>query len=177
MHGKFFDLFFVHFDEPVHHRNFGGDCEIHLERIVFIERGFARIHRVDDVIFDRLELVSRHAFDEINFCKTHIRAFLARQQLHALRRAVCALVVLAGQIFHSKHTIAFFVRHILTRHRIDRRFAEHICDRGLKILIVNTFHVVAVQNPHLRDRYAKVLLKICGARLRFHIKALFLFYK
>ena len=138
------DLFFVHLDEAIHHGDLRGNTEGHFERIKFLERGLARIHRIDYVFFDCFKLLFIDILDKINFCKTYIRAFLARQKLYALRRAVCALVILSGQVFHRKYGISLFVGHLLISYRIHRRFAEHADHRRVKIRIVDSFHVVTV---------------------------------
>ena len=70
-----------------------------------LERSLAGLHRVDDVLLDRLPrlLVGQGAFQQVDAGRAHQRALALADELDALGGRVGALVELAGQVLHGEH--------------------------------------------------------------------------
>ncbi len=77
--------------------------ELHMQRRRRLQRRFAGLHRVDDVLFDALHvLLAERSFQRIDRRRAHLRTLALAYQLHALRRGVSPLVELPRQILHRK---------------------------------------------------------------------------
>ena len=90
-------------DKAVYSDDIVRSVSLDVKRLGKLHRSLSRLNGVDDVRFDFVNIVVAHvALECDDFCRRYCRALTCRKKLNALRRAVCALVVLARQIFCSK---------------------------------------------------------------------------
>ena len=101
------------------------------------------LHGVDEVLFYGGKLFVRDSFHRV-----HLRAFdegtrLFREKLHALRRAVRALVVLTRQKTDGKYFIAFGNFHGFQVYVIHGRFGKDRAERRGELRLAQSLHVVS----------------------------------
>ncbi len=163
------NLLFGELVEPVHRLHAFGHAYVHCQRIVRRKRSLARIHRVDNIPLDRIDIDI--AFNRIHFGTADLGTVLARQQLDALRGAVRPLVILAGQVFHGKDMRLFsHIRHFIIIDRIGRALAHHLRGGRLKIFVADALHIVAIKHPDRGYGLAQVLRKILQRAPGLHVK-------
>ena len=91
------------------------------------------------------EIGIRHALYGIHVGALDERPFALGEQLHALRRAVGALVVLTGEIGYCKHLVAFAELNIFQIYVVDGRFGKD-CGYGCaELFLRHSLHIVAKQ--------------------------------
>ena len=113
------------------------------ERRGLFQTDFLALHGVDEVLFDGGKLFVRNAFHRV-----HLRAFdegtrLFREELHALRRTVRALVVLTRQKTDGKYLIAFGNFHGFQIYVIHGRFGKNRAERRGEFRLAQSLHVVS----------------------------------
>ena len=82
----------------------GRALEGHGQGVARLKRGFAGLHRVDDVALHGLHvIVGEIAFQVVHHRRTHSGALALADELDALARRIGALVELAGQKLHGEH--------------------------------------------------------------------------
>ena len=177
VHGKavvrneLFQLLFVQLVEALQHLDRGRHGVLHFQGLLGVQRSLAGLHRVDDIFLDLGHLlIGQGTLQQIDAGRTHQRALALTDELDALGSGVCALVELAGQIFHRKgHTVAGGQLGIGVIHR---RLAEHGVCTLVEQRFVDAFHVVTVQQTQtgqfLDAQQAGELIFQAGG---FHIEA------
>ena len=141
----------------------------HVQRVRHLQAGLAALHGVDEVALDALGLLAGHALKGVYGGRAHLGALALGEQLHALRRRVGALVVLAGQVLHGEHMLAHIGQ--LRAHGVTVGLGEHYAAGALQLLARKALHVVALEYAHARkarkaQRKAQIALKV----LRLDIK-------
>ena len=94
------------------------------------------------MLFDGGELFVRHALDRVYFGAFDEGARLFRQKLHALRRAVRALIVLPREIADRKYLIFLADPDSFQVYVIDGRLGKHRRNRRLQFRLGQPLHVV-----------------------------------
>ena len=140
-----------------------------------IERRFARLDRVDDVLFDLIDGVFVEcAVEQIDLRRPDQRAHALRDDLDALRGGVRPLVELTGEVLDCKRHGG--VGRQLVGDGIELRLGE---DRPLGVLeqfLGQPLRVVAVEDPHAGKRGdPEQVVRLVKQRLRFRGKPRFLF--
>ena len=111
-----------------------------------IERGFAGLHGVDEIAPDLFQIAFRKvAGEQIDARGAHGGSFALRHELYALAGGIGTLIELSGQIFHGKGRAGVFRQ--LFEGVVHLRFGEDGLHRTAKDILVQTFHVVAVDEP------------------------------
>ena len=114
------------------------------ERFRQIEQSFPALHRVDHMALDGRQFIGREiAIEHIQPRGFHHRPLALESQLHALRGAIRALVVLAGQIFHREHKIP--VVRVIRRGVIELRLGKNGAHRAVEQILLRALHIVAVE--------------------------------
>ena len=137
---------FVERGEAFHGAHAGGHFVFHAQGFHGIKAGFARFHGVDEVALDLFHV----GFGEIAGEQEHARrahggAFAPGHELDALTRGIGPLIELTGQVFHGKGGVVAFGQGFAGV--VHLRFGKHGFHRALKHVFVQTFHVVAVDEP------------------------------
>ena len=137
--------------EAVDRLHLGGDLIAHHERLGNLQGCKAALDGVHHVLLHGGDLRLRQvARKEIDLRRAHERALAAAHQLDALLGGVAALVKLPGQRLDREHR-AVEVRQ-LGVNVVHLRLGEDRAHGLLKALGRDVFHVVAVQDAHLRRR-------------------------
>ena len=90
-------------DKSVERLYLCGNIIFYLERFGKLESRLSRFNGVDDVFFDlRNILLRKIAVKNVHLCGAHCRTVALRDDLDTLRRRICSLVKLTGQIFNGK---------------------------------------------------------------------------
>jgi len=161
--------------EAVQHLHRRGDGVLHLEGGLGFQRGFAGLHRVDDVLFDLGHLgLGQAALQQVDLGGAHQRALALADELDALGGGIGPLVELAGQVLHREgHALGLGQLGVGVVHR---RLAEHRGGALLKQRLVDALDVVPVQQPQPRQaRCPQQTHQLLLQPLGFHIEAGFLF--
>ena len=104
--------------EAVQNGDFGGNLIPDLKGFRFFQRGFARFHRVDDILFNLRKLgIRKGAVERVHSGGADERALPLGENLDALGRGVRALVKLSGEVFHGKNSGVAEIR--LLAHKIE----------------------------------------------------------
>ena len=145
------ELFVAPCREAVDRLHLGGDLIAHHERLGLLEGGEAALDRVHHMLLHGGDLRLRQvAREEIDLRRAHERALAAAHQLDALLGGVAALVKLPGERL-DREDGAVKVRQ-LGVNVVHLRLGEDRAHGLLKALGRDVFHVVAVQDAHLRRR-------------------------
>ena len=174
---ELFELGVAHGAETVDDLHLAGHRHLGLERGLHVQRGLTRLHRVDHVMFDGLDVgFGQFAFQRIHLGGAHGRALALGDQLDALAGGIRALVELARQVFHGEHGRATEIGQI-GGHVVHLRLAEH-GRRGLgEQLLADAFHVVTVDETDvLQGSDAEDGLELIGELLRLDVEARLLFH-
>ena len=113
------------------------------ERFGLFKAHFLALHGIYEVLFEFFDLFGRGAFDRIHAGALYKRAFAHGEQLHALRGAVCPLVVLACEVGDGKHGIVPAELHLFPVDVVYGRFGEYAGDGGFELFLRHALHVVA----------------------------------
>ena len=142
------------------------------------QRRFAAFDGVDDIALDRFHVPGAGARQQVHLRRAHDGPFALREQLHALRGGIGALVKLPGQRFDGEHRPV--PGRQLARHAVQRRFGENRRDGARQHLRVDMLHVIALQKPQSgqafdADKGAQILQERCGLQifLFFHIDSVY----
>ena len=139
----------VHRGEALHGAHGGGDVILHAQRLRQLQRCLAALDGVDDILLDRGNLGIRQlALERIHARGAHERTLALRQDLHALRSGIGALVILTGQIFHGKHRVTLRQR---VRHDIELGLGQHRLDGVVKQIPADALEVIAVEQAQSRQ--------------------------
>ena len=139
----------VHGGEALHGAHGGGDVILHAQRLRQLQRCLAALDGVDDILLDRGDLGIRQlALKRIHACGAHERTLALRQDLHALRSGIGALVILTGQILHGKHRVALRQR---VRHDVELGLGQHRLDGVVKQVPADALEVIAVEQAQPRQ--------------------------
>ena len=164
----------IHIDKAGDRRDRGRDRVLDLERCRLVHRGFARLHRVDQVAADLVQICAGQlALEHIDLGRRDRRALAAGQQLDALRAGVRALVELAGQRLDREHGMSacrtgeiLVIAHV--RHRLgkDNALGLFIGLRG------ESLGIVAAQVPHMGQAFDLEQVVQAGKQAaRLYVKA------
>ena len=139
---------FIHPGKAVDRCDGLGLGEVLFERLGLCKRGLAALDGVDNVVLDGLDVLFRErAVERVDLRRADARALALTQELDALRRAVRALVELAGQRLDSKDG-GSAARVDLPARQVELRLGENgICGIG-KEGLVDALNVVAVPDAH-----------------------------
>ena len=159
-------------------------CGDMVRRGIFHPQGFRQFegsltgfHRVDHMMPDHVDFFCRQIpVEHIDSGKGHQRPVLLAEQLDALGRGVCPLVKLTRQGFHAEDGTGPFGFHI-SRDNVQLRFGEDRPLGLLKQVRIDSFHIIAVQNPHIAEiLQTQERAEIRQGPGRFRGKPRFLFY-
>ena len=115
------------------------------ERCGLFKHRLTALHAVDNVFLHTLDVgIGQVAKEEVYTCGTHGRTLALRDDLDALRGGIGTLVILTRQIFHSKDMTCGKIR-LLGGSDIQLGLGEHRADGVIKQLLIDIFHVVAVE--------------------------------
>ena len=160
------DLFLAHVDEACDVRDV---VRLHLgagERLRLFEGDLCALDGVDEVLFDALELLVRHALDGDDARALDERAGLLRQKLHALRGAVGALVVLPVQKGDGEHLVSLADGELFPPDVIDGRLGKDVDDRALQLLFRQPLRVIADDFAQVLDGDAELRGEVLADLLR-----------
>ena len=137
------------------------------------QRGLTAFDPIDAVRFDlRKERGRDRTDDRIDDRRPDRRTLLLRHELYALRRRVCALVILSRQIFDGKRLRLREVGQRLLVNRIDRRLDKDDVANLLILFVRKPLDVVADEDAHrleLRSQ-TKRLRQISAKLLRRNVE-------
>ena len=152
---------------------------LHIQRIGLFHAGHAGFHRVYQIALDFFHLRIREiALYRDHTGRGHTGALALGEQLHALRGRIRALVILAGQILHGKHTVPLGERHILGIHVIHVGFAEDGAAGLFKFLRLQPFHIITIIQTQIGNgRQPQIFSQIGHHVFGFNREAGFLFHK
>ena len=143
--------------------------DLHVEALGLLHRSQAGFDRVHDVVLDPVHfLLGKVAPDGDDLCVRHLRALALRQELHALRSGIGALVVLAGQVFRCEDLVVPADGVVLVVNVVDIRLGEDRAGRSLELLAGKPGNVVAVQNAQVLNRLEAEVV----AQIRHHVTGL-----
>ena len=146
-------LCIVHFAEAIEHFDRLGGGGIGGERLSGLQPGFAGLHRIDHVLFDRGEVVvAQLAIEHIHAGRAHGRSFALADELDAFACGIRALVELAGQRFHRKHRVTGDIRQF-DAHIVHLRLAEYGGDRLAEQLLADSLDVIPVDDADVVQRF------------------------
>ena len=174
---ELFELGVAHGAEAADDLHLAGNRHLGLERGLHIQRGLTRLHRVDHVMLDGLDIgFGELAFQRIHLGGTHGRAFALRDQLDAFAGGIRALVELAGQVFHGEYGCVAEIRQI-GGDVIHLRLAEHGRRSLGEQLLADAFHVVTVDKTDVLQSFdAEDGRELIGELLRLDVEARLLFH-
>ena len=146
--------------EPVHHEARLGIVYLLLERSRFVERCESALHGVDEIVLDSRKLFFAR-FYSVHRCAAHLRTRALCQKLNALRRRICALIELSGQILYAED-MPLRLRHFFEIYGIGRGRGKHHRHGRVKLLVGKTVHVVAYKRTRFcgnAERFRKLARK------------------
>ena len=149
-----------------------------LQCVRFVQRRLAGLHGVDKVAFDGLEILAgQRAGEDINAGGADQGSLAAGDHLDALSAGVGALVVLAGQGFHSQNSGSFRqCGQFFIIAEVALRFRKYAAAGCLVGGPVDALRVVAVEQAHAGQvRHAQGTGQILEQGLCLHVKAVPLF--
>ena len=154
----------------------GGNIKLCGKRFGLVQGRLAALHGIDHMLLDGRDLrLGQFTVQKIDLCGAHGGAVAARNDLHALCRAVCSLVILAGQKFHGKDLGTVNVD--LIGHVVQLRLGQHGLGGILKQLCGGIFHVIAVDHAHTGERVnTKEGIDLAAKGGGLVVKSLLLFY-
>ena len=118
------------------------------QSVELFQLGLTALHRVDEVLFDGLQLRCREvALQQIDAGVAHQGPFAAGDQLHALGRGIGPLIELAGQGFHRQHAVGCGQ---LVKDPVRLGLGEDGGHAFSEQSVVHAFHVIAVQQAQSR---------------------------
>ena len=142
--------------------------------------GLAALHGVDHMLFDAGQLVLRHgACEHVHPRRAHGGTVALAHQLDALFAGGGPLVVLAGEVLHSKHGVAALGQAV--EGHVHLGLGKHHRQAALVQFVRYALHVIAVEKPQpgnapdqqdVADLPQKVLGLHGVFRPLFHINAL-----
>ena len=145
---EFFPARFIQFAKPFYYRHVRRNLHIHSQSIRFHQRSFSGLHRIDAVGFHCFELTVRNiAIQCHHFGGYDLRSIFLRDDLDALRGPISPLVILPWQILHGKHSGVRTQIDRLVENVIGRWFGEYRIARQNIFIIVNSRHVIPVDEP------------------------------
>ena len=174
---ELFELGVAHGAEAADDLHLAGNRHLGLERGLHIQRGLTRLHRVDHVMLDGLDIgFGELAFQRIHLGGTHGRALALRDQLDAFAGGIRALVELAWQVFHGEYGCVAEIRQI-GGDIIHLRLAEHGRRSLSEQLLADAFHVVTVDKTDVLQSFdAEDGRELIGELLRLDVEARLLFH-
>ena len=148
------------------------------EGIRFFKRCLTAFDRVDNVALNLIkERIIDMADEDVDERRANLRPLLCRDELDALRRTVCPLVKLTGQILHRKDAGIGEIRQFLLIDAVSRRLCKDGVLRLFIFLIGETFDIIARDNAHcLQISKAERLDEIVKKLLRCNIKSSLSFF-
>ena len=173
------ELVFAHRVERSQHLDIGRLFRDHVERLRLFKRRLAALDGIDAVILDLLQrLVIDCSRQHDDACRGDLRTLLLRDELDALRRRVCRLVVLARQVLDGKHAGILECWQRLFIDFVNRCFRKDDKLDLLVLLIAEALDVVAVDDA---DRLEAIemerLLQIVAELLSRDVESLSFFYE
>ena len=144
------DLFFVFADETGNGFNGLRHTILHFQSFRFFQSSFTGVNCIDTVSLDLGHIfVGQITLQQIHLCAGYLRIFVSLQNTDTLLCRVSSLVVLTGQILHSKALQIFCIhRNLFHKYIIHRSFRQNT----LNGLFVNTIgqivHIVTMQNTN-----------------------------
>ena len=152
IHGKaqrlnhFRQVLAIHGQKSLHGCHRFRNRHLHFQSLRHRKACLTAFHRIDHVLADRCDLLSRQcAFQNINSCSTHQRTLTLGEDLDALRSRVCSLVKLTGQRLYRKHHLTL---RQLIGDTIHLRFRKNCTNSIGKQILFDLFHIIAVQDTH-----------------------------
>ena len=144
-----FELHVAHFPETVDHVHGFRRFQIHFQGGRLFFRSFLGVHRVDVIPFDLIHFrIGDGAGEDDDSGVFHGRFRGGVDEPDALGGGVCPLVILPRQVFHGEAFGAGRQVEGLVVDHVHRRFREDAEPGRLIGLLVDAFHIVAVQDPH-----------------------------
>ena len=145
-----FNLRFALFIKACQHRHRLRHRHLHFQGCRLVHLCQARFDGVDAIaLYRSLLRLAQRTLQRIDLGGTDQGCLALRQNLYALGRAVCPLVILAGQIFHPKDKPAIHLRQRFLIHRILVGFGKNGIPCLEIRLLVYALHIVAHKNAHL----------------------------
>ena len=125
------------------------------------------------MLFDAGKLFVGNAFHRDDARALDERARLFCQKLHALRRAVRALVVLPVEEGDRKHLVFFIERNLFKIYVVYGRLGKHVYDGCLELLFGKPLNVVPNDFAHIARMNGELRRKVVFYFLRLQIVLFF----
>ena len=168
----------------IHSGEAGNPCHIcrplrrHIQCFRLAQGGDARFHRVHQIALDPMELlIGKAPLQTHDPGGQHLGPLPLSEQLDTLGGGIRPLVVLAGQVFHSKHLPAVPQRELLIVYLIRVGLGKHGPPRLPALILRQALNIVAVeQAKRLQFPDTQVILQISQHVAGLDIKAFPLFH-
>ena len=154
--------------------------ELHVQGLRLLHGGLTALYCIDVVGFDLLQGSGIHITNQHYYTGSgNLRTLLLGNQLYALGSRISSLIILARQVFHSKHGRIWEAWQLLLVDNIHRWLREYNSLYLGVLLIAEALDIITVeQADSLQPGQAEALYQIVMKLLGWNIKeALSLFYK
>ncbi len=170
----------IHGSKAIEHFHIIWHLELHVQGLRLLHGGLTALYGIDVVGLDLLYSGIIHIpYQHYYTGSGDLRTLLLGNQLYALGSRISSLIVLARQVFHSKHGRIWEAWQLLLVDNIHRWLREYNSLYLGVLLIAEALDIITVeQADSLQPGQAKALYQIVMKLLGWNIKeALSLFYK